>query len=81
MLDEPINNVSRKPLLLIIFSVKLKPLSKSAAIWISSIATNSKSILSGIDSTVQKKYLAEGGIIFSSPVINATFFSPNSFRA
>ena len=39
---------------------------------ISSIATKSKFLLIGIDSTVQRKYFALIGIIFSSPVIKAT---------
>ena len=36
------------------------------------IATNSKFLSNGIDSTVHEKYLAFNGIIFSSPVIKAT---------
>ena len=35
--------------------------------------TNSKFLSTGIDSTVHKKYLAFNGMIFSSPVIRATF--------
>ena len=53
-------------------SVKICPLSWSEHIWISSTATNSRCLSIGIDSTVHKKYLALDGIIFSSPVINAT---------
>jgi hypothetical protein len=34
--------------------------------------TNSKFLSNGIDSTVQRKYLAFIGIIFSSPVIKVT---------
>ena len=33
----------------------------------------------GIDSTVQTKYLGDFGIIFSSPVIRATFSAPTLF--
>ena len=54
-------------------SVKMCPLSLSEHICISSTATNSKFLSIGIDSTVHKKYLALDGIIFSSPVISATF--------
>ena len=43
-------------------------------IWISSIPTNSRFFSIGIDSTVQRKYFALEGIIFSSPVISATLF-------
>jgi len=35
----------------------------------------------GIDSTVQKKYLASLGINFSSPVTKATLFIPIFFTA
>ena len=37
------------------------------------VNTNSKLLSNGIDSTVQRKYFALIGIIFSSPVIKATF--------
>ena len=72
----PRKTVSSVPLALRILSVKIKPLSGSAANWISSIDTKEKDLSKGIDSTVQKKYLAKGGIIFSSPVTKATFSLP-----
>ena len=72
MVFEPINIVSLLPRILSSLSVKIWPRSWSAHIWISSTPTNSRSLSIGIDSTVHKKNLASGGIIFSSPVIKAT---------
>ncbi|MAJ96687.1 MAG: hypothetical protein CMN42_04060 [SAR116 cluster bacterium] len=72
IVSAPRKTVSSEPLAFRIRSVKIYPLSGSAANWISSIATKANDFSNGIDSTVQQKYFAFGGIIFSSPVTRAT---------
>ncbi len=56
-------------------SVKKWPRSGSAAICTSSTAQGYTGRSSGIDLTVQTKPRAPGGVIFSSPVISATWFT------
>ena len=73
MVFDPINIVNFSPRRLRSLSVKMCPLSLSEHICISSTPTNSRFLSIGIDSTVHKKYFALIGIIFSSPVIRATW--------
>ena len=68
----PISMVSARPRRLSSRSVKTWPRSRSAASWISSIATKSTARSRGIASTVQTQKRGRGGLIFSSPVTSAT---------
>ncbi len=53
MVEEPISNVSSRPRWFSMRSVKTWPRSRSAASWISSIATKARSRSRGMASTVQ----------------------------
>ncbi|TAJ81973.1 MAG: hypothetical protein EPO50_29720 [Reyranella sp.] len=72
IVSAPSNIVSVMPRACSTRSVKKWPRSGSAAICTSSTARKETGRSSGIDSTVQTKYRAPGGVIFSSPVISAT---------
>ena len=54
------------------------PRSGSAHSWISSTATKSAPISSGIASTVATQYLVRGGTMRSSPVTSATTEGPRT---
>ena len=72
MVSAPMNMVSCSPRAFKSRSVNTWPRSGSAHICTSSMPRNETGRLSGIASTVHRKYLAPGGTIFSSPVIKAT---------
>ena len=78
MVSAPKNWVSCWPRIRSSRSVKTWPRSGSAQSWISSTATKSAPIPSGIASTVQTQYCARSGTIRSSPVTSATTDGPRA---
>jgi hypothetical protein len=76
MVSDPRNSVSCSPRARSSRSVKTCPRSASAQSWISSTATKSAPISSGIASVVQTQYCVRSGTIRSSPVTSATTEGP-----
>ncbi|MBI1331071.1 MAG: hypothetical protein GC166_14335 [Alphaproteobacteria bacterium] len=76
IVSAPRNSVSSSPRALRSRSVNTCPRSGSAQSWISSMARKLSFRSTGIASTVQTKYFASGGTIFSSPVTSAQTAGP-----